>query len=59
MCVLHLCVCVCVCGYSRLRCVQRVRAVPDVLGAVEDPEGQAGQEVPGGEVPRHGPDGEP
>ncbi len=27
--------------------------VPDVLGAVEDPEGEASQEVPGTEVPRN------
>ena len=30
--------------------------MPDVLRAVEYPEGQAGQEVPGGEVPGHGAD---
>ena len=29
--------------------------MPDVLGAVEHPEGQAGEEVPGAEVPRHRP----
>ena len=38
---------------SRLRRVERVGGVPDVLGAVEDPEGEACQEVPGGEVAGH------
>ena len=33
--------------------------MPDVLRAVEHPERQPGQEVPGGEVPGHGADLEP
>lgn len=44
--------------YLRLRSVEWVGAVPDVLRAVEHPEGQACQEVSGGEVACHGPDGE-
>lgn len=45
-------------GDSRLRGVEGVRAVPHVLGAVENPESQTGQEVTGGEIASHRPDGE-
>ena len=34
----------------RLRGVERVGAMPDVLGAVEHPKSQAAEEVPGAEV---------
>ena len=39
----------------RLRGVEGVALVPDVLGAVEHAEGEAGQEVAWREVARHGP----
>ena len=42
-----------------LRSVVGARVVPDVLGGVEDPEGEACQEVPGGEEAGHGAQGEP
>lgn len=45
-------------GYSRLRGVEGVRAVPHILGAVENTESQTGKEVTRGQIARHWPDGE-
>lgn len=44
--------------YSRFGCVHGLGPVSDVLGAVEDSEGQAAQEVPRGEQAGHGPEAE-
>lgn len=39
--------------YSRFGCVHGLGPMPDVLGAVEDSEGQATQEVPRGKQASH------
>lgn len=46
------------CGYSRFRGVEGVRAMADVLSAVEHSVGQSCQKVPGAQVASHRPHGE-
>lgn len=56
--LLHLNLAVGPAGYSRLRGVEGVRAVPHILGAVENTESQTGKEVTRGQITSHWPDGE-
>ena len=45
-------------NHIRLRGVEGLGGVPDVLRGVEHAEGQPGKEVAGGEQPGHGAEGE-
>lgn len=45
--------------YSRLRCVEGVGAVPNILSAVKDSVGQTSQEVSGRQITGDGSDREP